>query len=705
MNETTLSTAFGVSFALVGGATVWLMLQATARMKQKGASARLIQAHRAGGYIFIALFGLMTYYMIRRLADMHGEASALPLVHMLLAVVLVPLIFVKVLIARYYKAAFYSALLPLGLIIYSIGFVLVAITAGPYLLRRATVEDIPLESVAMGTQKIDVDAAQLLTQDRCVKCHNLDRVFGARKDARGWLDTVNRMRSYPGSSISADDGRTIIAYLVSRVGVDDSTPQGEDLVGKSLVDSRCDKCHDLQQVYRSVKTPDEWKTTVARMQTYAPAGHFKPGEPEQIVAYLSATLTPDAKRAAAPAAPPPPTVALADMTGGGAKRSNTTLYVFGAIVLAVIGLLLFRRPGGGPPPAPPAGRGPQPGGSPPAASRGKTTLELRLARVEQRTGDAKTFRFVVPQRSPFAFSPGQFLTFNWMIDGQKVVRSYSISSSPTQAGLVEITVKRVPDGVVSVFLNDRAEPGLTVEAKGPAGKFVFDEGAHSSIVLIAAGSGITPMMSILRWIDDRCLTTDVTLVYGVRTPGDAIFGGEIEALAARMPRFRYRVIPTRPPEGWSRPSGRLTRDMLAAEIGDPSGKMYFLCGPAGFMESVREILGSLGVADSRILQERFGGKPASGPPPAGAIEGRAVFAQSGVEADVPEGATLLEVAEMNGVAIPFSCRQGQCGTCATRLVDGEVTMDAEDGLDATLRADGFVLTCVGRAHGDVTLDA
>ena len=299
------------------------------------------------------------------------------------------------------------------------------------------------------------------------------------------------------------------------------------------------------------------------------------------------------------------------------------------------------------------------------------------------------------------------MTFNWMIDGQKFVRSYSISSSPAQTGFVEITVRRVAGGAVSTFLHDVAAPGITVNAKGPAGKFVFDETAHRSIVMLAAGSGITPMMSILRWIDDRCLDVDASLLYAVRTPDDAIFGPELEALAARAPAFRYRVVPTRPPAGWPGPGGHITRELLAAEIGDLAGKTFFLCGPAGFMETAREILHALGVADDRILQERFGGRPAAPQTASGAdaVDGHVTFARSGVEADVPAGATLLETAEMHSIAIPFSCRQGQCGTCATRLVGGEVAMDAEDGLDPSLRADGCVLLCVGHPVGDIVLDA
>jgi ferredoxin-NADP reductase len=343
----------------------------------------------------------------------------------------------------------------------------------------------------------------------------------------------------------------------------------------------------------------------------------------------------------------------------------------------------------------------------PAPKAGKSTLKLELARVTEQTHDAKTLRFRLPDGVPFEFKPGQFLTFDWTVDGRRVVRSYSICSSPAQGRYVEVTVKRVPGGQVSVFANERAPVGLAIDARGPSGKFVFDPARHSRVVLVAGGSGITPMMAILRAIDDWCLPTDVTLLYAVRTERDVIFDRELRELERRLANFRLVVAPSRPEGEWSGPSGRITRELFEAHVADPASAYFFLCGPRPFMAAAREILAAMGVADDRILEERFGGPAATADdaPTDAAVEGRARFAASGVECDIPKGRSLLEVAEMNGVPIPSSCRQGQCGTCATRLVDGEVVMDAEDGLDPEARARGFVLTCVGRARGDVTLDA
>src|SRR5438105_4701151 len=141
MLQTSLSAVLGVLFVFVGALNVWLIFHSSSRLKDRGASARLIRGHRIGGYIFIMIFCVMIYFMILRLKDTPDELSLRPMVHMILSMMLVPLLFVKVLIARYYKT-YYSILTPLGLIIFSVAFVLVAMTTGPYLLRKATIKDI-----------------------------------------------------------------------------------------------------------------------------------------------------------------------------------------------------------------------------------------------------------------------------------------------------------------------------------------------------------------------------------------------------------------------------------------------------------------------------------------------------------------------------------------------------------------------------------
>src|SRR5260370_849518 len=248
---------------------------------------------------------------------------------------------------------------------------------------------------------------------------------------------------------------------------------------------------------------------------------------------------------------------------------------------------------------------------------------------------------------------------------------------------------------------------MTVEAHGPFGRFCLDESKHHNVVLLAAGSGITPMMAMLAYMDDLCLETTVTLLYCVRTRGDILFESELERLRSRLKNFQYHVLLSKPHAEWSGPRGHISREFIEHTVKDLVSPDFFLCGPPAFMAASRTILTGLGVTPERIRQESFGGTP-----PKNSLQGLVAqtgvvveFVRSGKSCEVRNGQTLLEAAEEQGVAIPSSCRQGQCGTCKTKLLEGDVRMDAEEGLDPESRAQGFVLTCVGHPHGVVKLDA
>jgi ferredoxin-NADP reductase len=711
MLSTPLSAVLGIAFVLIGVAALWLIFEASRHSQDQAARNRRIQAHRIAGYLFIALFCFMTWLMLLRLKDVSDELSLRSMLHILIAMVLAPLFLIKVLVARYYKS-YTAVLVPLGVTIFTLGFVLIASTAGPYLLRRATIKNISLDAVDMGPARIDLSASESLMERRCSRCHNLERIAGARKDARGWLATINRMRALPGSGISEADARTILSYLVSENSIDSSNTQGVLAVGTGLVDTHCNRCHALDRAYQSVKTPAEWNVTVTRMVGYAKGteGFFKPGEAERIIKFLSMTQTPGAVQARSLSGQDIAQVGQQAANKGAAMDkaavSNLPTIGVGVLIAAVFGLMVWSRP---------AGAKAMTGKSPSATIEqarntpvpfSRKPLVLQLVRTEKQTHDSVSLRFRVTGPQGLRGRPGQFFTFDWLLDGQKLARSYSISSSPTQTGFLEIAVKKQTDGRVSSFLNERAAIGLTVEARGPLGRFCFQEKEHQKIALFAGGSGITPLISILRYIDDLCLDTKATLFYSVRAPRDIIFERELELLKQRLPNFQLVIVVTKPDAGWTGPTGRLGRELVLERLRDVSNLTCFLCGPEGFMDHAKDLLISLGVDTRRILQERFGGKSSSpslqvdAEEPSGSIE----FSKSNKKAAVYAGQSLLEVAEANGIEIPYSCRQGQCGTCAARLLQGEIQMDCEDGLDPALKAQGYVLTCVARATGEVRLD-
>jgi ferredoxin-NADP reductase/mono/diheme cytochrome c family protein len=706
---TSTSVALGLIFVLIGGLNVWLVLEAWSRVKTARASSRMLTLHRVGGYLFIGLYCVMAYFMVARLGTDGGDTSPTVTVHLILALILSPLLFIKVLIARYYKNQ-HSLLLPIGLTIFVLAFVLIASTTGPYLARAGR----PRAPAGL----IDLDDASVLMQKRCSKCHTLDRIAGARKDAAGWAATVNRMRAIAGAGISEADAQTIVSFLTAQRRPPGSEKTAQLEVARALVDQRCSRCHPLDRVYKTVQGPEQWRETVTRMVDYAAGstGAFHSGEDQQIIEFLSATQSLEAvnqrkSQADGAAAAGRSLIAQNDTPGAPpapapASQSNRMTLGFISVVCAAAITLVMRRPGAR---AAVSASAPAPNPIKNAAPRPPNSgFVLQLVQVTPQTPDTKTLRFAVTGPRKLDALPGQFLTFSFLFDGKKETRCYSICSSPARSGYVEITPKRVNNGCVSVFLNDRAVSGLTVEAAGPSGQFFFDQARDRKIVLLAAGSGITPMMAMLSYLDDLCLDTQATLLYCVRTGRDIIFHRELDELQARLKAFRYQVLLSQPDPGWHGARGHVNREFIRETVPELEGRTFFLCGPPPFMNAARRILTELGVEGERIRQETFGGAGAEPKPqqaPSGAPQFVLEFARSGKTGVIQEGQSLLEAAVEAGVAIPSACRQGQCGTCKTRLIEGDVWMSAENGLDPESKARDYILTCVGHARGNVKLDA
>jgi ferredoxin-NADP reductase len=211
-------------------------------------------------------------------------------------------------------------------------------------------------------------------------------------------------------------------------------------------------------------------------------------------------------------------------------------------------------------------------------------------------------------------------------------------------------------------------------------------------------------MSMLRYIEEAAPDIEVILFYAVRTERDVIFEEDLKNLQKQLPGFRCLTIASRPGPQWRGPRGHLNRELIEVHLGQVSHQMFFLCGPPAFMTNVKDILLSLAVRVEQIVQERFTIN-AVAPASLDSSTCRVVFSKFGREYACSSADTLLTIAERHGVDVPYSCRVGQCGTCATRVLDGDVEMEIEDGLEPALRAQGYRLLCVGRARGSVTLEA
>ena len=353
---------------------------------------------------------------------------------------------------------------------------------------------------------------------------------------------------------------------------------------------------------------------------------------------------------------------------------------------------------------------------------GKWTGPLRVSRIFRETPDVKTFRLMNPLGGvlPFTYLPGQFLTVTIAQDGKPVKRGYTIASSPTQHDYVELTVKHEEGGVVSGYLHDHVKEGDQLECSGPSGTFIFTGRECKCILLIGGGVGITPLMSVLRYLTDRSWPGDIYLLYGIHSPEDFIFREELEYLRRRHPNLRV-VVTASHPEGadWPGPTGRLSKELIAQSVPDLASRYVHLCGPVSLMEAVKKALLELGVPPERIKAEAFGpalGKPEPARPkvatPAG-VEGEAArlalptvnFSRSDKTAPLPPDKAVLDVADEIGVEIDNSCRVGTCGTCRVRLLSGAVTMAVEDGLEPGDKENDVILACQAKSTGNVVVEA
>lgn len=349
--------------------------------------------------------------------------------------------------------------------------------------------------------------------------------------------------------------------------------------------------------------------------------------------------------------------------------------------------------------------------------------KLRVARIFQETPDVKTFRLMNPLGGalPFAYLPGQFLTVAVSPEDKQVRRSYTIASSPTQRDYAEIAVKHEEPGLVSGFLHNRVKEGDLLVVAGPSGSFTFTGRECKCILLIAGGVGITPLMSVLRYLTDRSWTGDIYLLYGIRTPQDFIYREELEYLQRRHANLHVTVAVSRP-EGfdWNGPMGRITKNLIAASVPDLPSRYVHVCGPTPMMEAVKRALAELGVPGDRIRMEAFGpalGRPEPGTSsPVPALQGapgpalatgspKAIFTRSGKSASLPPDKVVLDVADEIGVEIDNSCRVGTCGICRVKLLSGQVTMAVEDGLEPGDKENGVILACQAKSTGDVSVEA
>ncbi|GAA2024925.1 hybrid-cluster NAD(P)-dependent oxidoreductase [Pseudokineococcus marinus] len=354
--------------------------------------------------------------------------------------------------------------------------------------------------------------------------------------------------------------------------------------------------------------------------------------------------------------------------------------------------------------------------------------------------DTKSFTFATKGDGHlFHFEPGQFVTLRLTVDGVERMRSYTVSSPPTRPYLLTITVKRQPGGVVSEWLHAHVREGSELVVHAPLGGFTTVRHPADKYLFLAAGSGITPMMSMARTLVDLGSTADVVLLNSVRTPADVIFRDELRAMDAIGTHLRVETLASTVPEGerWRGHRGRLDAQRLADLVPDLREREVFVCGPEPYMRMVREALLAVGHDPARRHEETFTfeelpraefgdgvadalvpyeptdahGQPLAGGADEPAAEEGATptyvvqLTRSGRSIECGADETVLQAAFRAGLTPPSSCSEGVCGTCKATLLEGEVDMQHNGGIRPREVRMGKVLLCSSKPLGNLSIEA
>jgi len=335
-------------------------------------------------------------------------------------------------------------------------------------------------------------------------------------------------------------------------------------------------------------------------------------------------------------------------------------------------------------------------------------LYLTVKEITEETEDTKTFHFWHPIHDTLTYFSGQFLTVIPVIDGVKVRRSYSFSSSPKTDTTPAITVKRIKGGLVSNFLCDQIKVGDSLEVMESMGNFYIDPNAeiHNNYVFIGAGSGITPLYSMIKTLLKAEPKSNIQLIYGSRNENQIIFKSVLDELEKQYAgRFTVLHVISQPAANWPGLKGRINQASIVyylkqeLSIHIPSS-IYYMCGPEGMMKDVQSSLGMFDVPMEQIHKELFVSTVSEAVKEAEEDESlqeqeiTLIYEGKEHKLIVKPSETILEAALESDLDIPYSCQAGMCTACLGLCKSGKVIMDEEDGLTPNEINKGYILTCV-----------
>lgn len=343
---------------------------------------------------------------------------------------------------------------------------------------------------------------------------------------------------------------------------------------------------------------------------------------------------------------------------------------------------------------------------------GSTTYyDLTVREIIRETTDAISIVFE-NQDQTIKYKAGQYITLIMQIDGEEVRRSYSLSSSPVTDDYLAVTVKKIEGGNVSNFINHQLRPGDKIRVMQPMGNFTtdFDEKHDRTLLLFAGGSGITPLISILKTLLATEPRSNAILIYQNRNLQSIIFKNMIDSLVEKHPEaLKVFHVLSKPEKSWKGKTGRITADMVKHIIRETDFNLHntdvFFCGPSGMMNTAELVMEELGVNKSRLNKESFAANSSKDETrdqpekPSGEFSNVNILVDGlEYEVTVKKDEFILETALDNDIDIPFSCQSGLCTTCRGKLLSGKVRMEDPDGLSDSEIAEGYILLCV--SHPD-----
>lgn len=342
---------------------------------------------------------------------------------------------------------------------------------------------------------------------------------------------------------------------------------------------------------------------------------------------------------------------------------------------------------------------------------------LELINIIPETHDVMTFSFRTPTNNWFSFAPGQFITLELPIDGETVYRTYTISSSPSRPLSLSITVKANAGSVGSQWMFDNLKVGMQLRAFGPVGEFNLYKYTADKYCFISGGSGITPMLSMTKYLFDRGGDADISFIHCAQSPKNIVAREEVERLSTRVPSIQVAWIVDEldPFSAWTGFTGRMNQLILELTTPDYAEREIFCCGPAMFMQAVRDILNTAGFDMSHYHEESFD-KPVLDNENVtesdveyddvildDQISTQVSFLNSKQSLESNQSISLLDTSLKAGLNIPSACQFGVCGTCKVKKVSGDVHMIHNGGISDKEIDEGYILACCSHPLTDVEL--